>query len=211
MPTDKSAVPLFFVKQQAITKLELQAAVFGASLAKFIRRERRIDISSTHMWFDSTTALQWIQESAIRQQIFVTQRVAELLESTQACQWKYCLNPADDGTRGIPLSEFSNKSRLFTGSKFLCESECNWPKLQLNDANTDILKLNDRTGHMDEIAKTPVLVFQASPEKTVQSFIDYNRFSKWTRILRTTAYLMRALRIFKDKDYTPLTKTRQPN
>ena len=129
-------------------------------------------------------------------------RVAEILESTQASQWNHCprpLNPADDGTRGIPLSEFSNKSRWFTGPKFICEPERNWPKLQLNDANADTLQLNDQTGHMDEIARTPVLAIQASTEKTEQSFIDYSRFSKWTRILRTTAYVMRAARIFKDK------------
>ena len=52
---------------------------------------------------------------------------------------------------------------------------------------------------MDDIATTPVVAFQASTEKTVQSFIDYSRFSIWTRILRTTAYVMRAARIFKDK------------
>ena len=129
-------------------------------------------------------------------------RVAEILESTQASQWNHCpgtLNPADDGTRGIPLSEFSNKSRWFTGPKFICEPECNWPKLQLIDANTDTLQLNDQTGQMDEIATTPMLAFQASTEKTEQSFIDYSRFSKWTRILRTTVYVMRAAKIFKDK------------
>ena len=190
------------LKQHTITKLELQATVFGARLAKFIRREQRIDINSTLMWTDSTTALQWIQGSDKRQQIFVAQRVAEILESTQASQWNHCpgpLNPADDGTRGIPLSEFSNKSRWFTGPKFICEPECNWPKLQLNDANTDTLQLNDQTGHMNEIATTPVLAFQASTEKTEQSFIDYSRFSKWTRIIRTNAYMLCAARFFKDK------------
>ena len=151
------------------------------------------------MWTDSTTALQWIQGSAKRYEIFVAHRVAEILESTQASQWKHCpgpLSPADDGARGIPLSEFNNNSRWFTGPKFICEPECNWPKLELNDANTDTLQLNDRTGHMDELA---VLAFQASTEKIGQSFIDYSRFSKWTRILRTRAYVMRAARFFKDK------------
>ena len=183
------------LKQHTITKLELQATVFGARLAKFIRREQRIDINSTHMWTESTTALQWIQGSDKRQQIFVAQRVAEILESTQASQWNHCpgpLNPTDDGTRGIPLSEFSNKSIWFTGPKFICEPECNWPKLQLNDANTDTLQLNDQTGHMNEIATTPV-------SKTEQSFIDYSRFSKWTRIIRTNAYVLCAARFFKDK------------
>ncbi|XP_063727411.1 uncharacterized protein LOC134854961 [Symsagittifera roscoffensis] len=52
---------------------------------------------------------------------------------------------------------------------------------------------------MDEIATAPVQAFQASTVKTEQSFIDYSRFSKWTRILRTTAYVMRAARTFEDK------------
>ena len=150
MPRTARLAPL---KQHTITKLDLQTAVFGARLAKFIRKEQRIDISYTHMWTDSKTALQWIQGSAKLQQIFVAHRVAETLESTQASQWKHCaepLNPADDGTHRIPLSKISNKSIWFTGTKFLSEPECNWPELQLNDANTDTLLLNDRIGYMDE-------------------------------------------------------------
>ena len=46
------------LKQHTVTKLDLQTAVFGARLAKFIRKEQRIDISYTHMWTDSKTALQ---------------------------------------------------------------------------------------------------------------------------------------------------------
>ena len=102
------------LKQHTITQMEFQAAIFGARLAKFIRREQRIDISSTHMWTDSTTAP----------------------------QWNHCpgpLNPGDDRTRGIPLSEFSNKSRWFTRPKLICEPKCNWPKLQLIVAKTDTL------------------------------------------------------------------------
>ena len=77
------------LKEHTKTKLEKQAAVFGTCLAKFIRREQRIHISSTNMWTDSTTALQWIQRSAKRQQISVAHRIAENLKSTQAGQWKH--------------------------------------------------------------------------------------------------------------------------
>ena len=45
-----------------------------------------------------------------------------------------------------------------------------------------------------------MLAFQASTETIVQSFIDYGRFSYWTRVVQTTAYVMRAVRIFKDKE-----------
>ena len=93
--------------------------------------------------------------------------------------------------------------------KFICEPECNWPKLQLIDANTDTLQLNDQTGQMDEIATNPMLAFQASTEKTQQSFIDYSRFSKWTTVLRKTACVPPGF--LKIKDYSPATKARPPN
>ena len=53
------------VKQHTKTKLELEDGIFRARLKNFIRRKQRVDdISSTHMWPDSTTALQWLQGSA---------------------------------------------------------------------------------------------------------------------------------------------------
>ena len=53
------------LKQHPITKFEMKAAVFGARHAKFIRKEQRIDISSTHMWTDSTAALQWLNDNKL--------------------------------------------------------------------------------------------------------------------------------------------------
>ena len=72
------------LKQQTITKLELQAALFGARLAKFITREQRLPITSTHLWTDSSTVLQWIYGSEKKQPIFIANRVAEILELTEA-------------------------------------------------------------------------------------------------------------------------------
>ena len=46
------------IKQQTITKLELQAALLGSRISKFICREHRITLSRTLFWTDSSTVLQ---------------------------------------------------------------------------------------------------------------------------------------------------------
>ena len=118
------------LQQHTITKLELQAALLGSRLAKFIQREQRLTINAIHLWTDSTTVLQWIDGSHQRQQVFVANRVAEILENTQAHQWNHCpgeWNPADDGTRGIPFRDFHYSTRWFQGPEFLKKPASDWP------------------------------------------------------------------------------------
>ena len=75
-------------------------------LASFIKQQQRFSVNRTYLGIDSSSVLQWIRGSDKRQQVFVANRVAEILELTQSTQWKHCpgyLNPVDDGTRGIPF------------------------------------------------------------------------------------------------------------
>ena len=51
------------LKQHTITKLELQAALIGSRLCKFIKKEQTLFIADTVLWTDSTTVLQWIRGS----------------------------------------------------------------------------------------------------------------------------------------------------
>ncbi|XP_063713744.1 uncharacterized protein LOC134841642 [Symsagittifera roscoffensis] len=91
------------LKQHAITKLELQAALIGSRLVKFIKTHSSKFIKTpAYLFTDSSTVLQRIHGPDKRQQIFVANRVGEILDLPLASQWKYCpgnLNPADDGTR----------------------------------------------------------------------------------------------------------------
>ena len=102
------------------------------------------------MWTDSSTTLQWIRNSEQRQQIFVAHRVSEILENTQAAQWRHCpgeINPADDGTRGIPFADFRINCRWFTGPSFLLQPKENWPQqFQPASNTTDIGPTWDRHG-----------------------------------------------------------------
>ena len=65
-------------------------------------------ISSCCFWSDSTTVLQWIHSDHRKQQVFVANRVAEILDTTDVSQWKHVSginNPADIATRAINIEE----------------------------------------------------------------------------------------------------------
>ena len=85
----------------SIPSLELQAAVMAVRLKKQIVKEHETKIHSCNFWTDSTTVLQWIYSSHRNQQVFVENRVAEILDTTHVSQWNHVSginNPADIGT-----------------------------------------------------------------------------------------------------------------
>ena len=101
----------------------------GSRLAKFIQREQRLTINAIHLWTDSTTLTMdlWISSTSTS---FVANRVAEILENTQAHHCNHCpgeWNPADDGTRGIPFRDFHYSTRWFQGPEFLKKPASDWP------------------------------------------------------------------------------------
>ena len=96
------------MKALTIPKLELQASLLAARLRKEIENALMVRIDNSFMWTDSTTVLQWLH-SLEKEPVFVTNRVAEILELTIVDEWNYvksCDNPADAGTRG--LSQFAS-------------------------------------------------------------------------------------------------------
>ena len=92
----------------SIPRLELQAAVMAVRLKEQIVKEHEMKINSCSFWSDSTTILQWIHSSHRKQQVFMANRVAEILDTTDVSQWKHVSginNPADIGTRAINIEE----------------------------------------------------------------------------------------------------------
>ena len=82
-------------------------------------------IHSCSFWSDSTTVLQWIHSSHRKQQVFVANPVAEILDTTHVSQWKPVSginNPADIGTRAIKIEELK-RSEWLTGPACLKRPE----------------------------------------------------------------------------------------
>ena len=121
----------------------------------------------------------WLQK---RQQILFANRVAEILDNTHVRQWRHCpgeLNPADDGTRGLMLKDFSSECKWFSGPQFLQQPEHRWP-LDHSFSGVEEVKMQG-----------------AQSSSPLEPIFDFETFSDWTKLVRVTATVLRTVRIFK--------------
>ena len=168
------------IKRMTIPNLELQAAVYGAQLAQFIKEEQDIEYSDCVFWSDSTTVLYWLRTPEMRHRIFVANRIAKILDVSFAFDWKYVsstANPADDGTRGYSVEQMTSKSRWISGPSFLSQKRSEWPKQEIL------------------LAQQVKVVSFSSVNSTVSNIVDAARFSSWNKIIRVTAVCI----LFADK------------
>ena len=150
-----------------IPRPELQAAVKAVRLKEQIVKEHEMKINSCSFWSDSTTVLQWIQSSHRKHQVFVANRVAEILDTNDVSQWKHVSiinNPADIGTRAINIEELK-RSEWLTGPAWLKQPENEWPK-QVN-----LIFASD-----EENIPSSVFMIQAEEKKAV---IQWERFGNF--------------------------------
>ena len=118
------------MRHPSIPRLEMQAAVMAVRLKDQIVKEHEMKINNCSFWSDSITVLQWIHSSHRKQQVFVANQVAGILDTTAVSQWKHVsgiINPADIGNRAIKIEELKRSERL-TGLAWLKRPECEWPE-----------------------------------------------------------------------------------
>lgn len=168
-------------RQQTIPRLELQAAVLGIRLAKLIQHEHSLLFNYVQYWSDSQTVLQWIRSENKKFTVFVAHRIAEILENSQAEQWKWVpgkLNPADEGTKWNGKPNLSPDSKWLNGPNFLTRPKEEWPQ-ETNELPIQPLE--------EEIVR--VQVHQEIPEAF--SVIDARRFSSWEKTVRTVGWIIK--------------------
>ena len=166
------------MRHLSIPRLELQAAVMAVRLKEQIVKEHEMKINSCSFWSDSTTVLQWIHSSHRKQQVFVANRVAEILDTTDVSRVSGINNPADIGTRAINIEELK-RSEWLTGPAWLKQPENEWPE-QVN-----LIFASD-----EENMPSSVFMIQAEEKKAV---IQWEQFSNFNRLVNTVAYVQRAL------------------
>lgn len=168
--------PLKFL---SIPRLELQAAVLGARLADCIAKSHRMKISRRVFWTDSRDVVCWLRSDHRRYSQFVAFRVSELLDTTQASEWRWLptkKNVADEGTKWQRLPDFQPSGRWFRGPDFLWQSVHQWP------------------GDSGDLGATVEEIRPSILHHTVgvgDTLVDFERFSKWKRLLRSVGYVHR--------------------
>ena len=98
------------IRNMTVTKLEMQAAVFGVRLRELILEEHDIEVDRILHWTDSTTVL---HASNNKQSVLVPNRVAEILENSPKDQWRHVggKNNPDIGTRRMTVEALKKRVR----------------------------------------------------------------------------------------------------
>ncbi|XP_062698846.1 uncharacterized protein LOC134284222 [Aedes albopictus] len=166
--------PLKFL---SIPRSELQASIVGVRLANSVTQSLSTTITGRYFWTDSKDVLCWLNSDHRRYSQFVAFRVSEILESTDAKEWRWVptkQNVADEGTKWARRPGLSSSSRWFRGPEFLRTSEAEWPVV-LRYGTTD----TELRAHL--LTHVPM----------VKSIITPQNFSKWTTMVRCTAFVFR--------------------
>ena len=169
--------PVAPIRHMTIQNLELQAAGYGIRLRKQMLNEHDVRIEKIYHWTSSTTVLQWLQAAHKKQQVFVANRAAEILENSSMDQWRHVKgveNPADIGTREMSI-EGLKESVWLNRPAWLQADEENWPKLwcQVNEVE----------------AKQAIST--VATENKINQLFDWRRYSSSNRIRNFIAYCMR--------------------
>ena len=176
------------MKALTIPKLKLQASLLAARLRKEIENALTVRVDNTFMWTDSTTVLQWLH-SLKKQSVFVTNRVAEILELTTVDEWNYVKssdNPADAGTRGLSANPLLDSPWLKSPS-FLRTHD--WPLKPLKHVEIKLKPKKSDFPNSDEETSEFLTAFSATVIGIATVF-DWQKYSSYENFLCVVAYIL---------------------
>ncbi|XP_064646576.1 uncharacterized protein LOC135499627 [Lineus longissimus] len=171
----------------SIPRLELMAAVLGVRLARIIAKMLEISIGEHRFWTDSTDVLYWIRGQSRRYKQFVANRVSEIHELTSPQQWCHIpgkLNPADDPSRGVKMTEMTDDKRLCRGPDFLWKGEEEWPRQVMESLDVSGATVSE-VAMGEEKKEANCAVAQVSTP-----VLPAASFSSWTRYRRMVAWML---------------------
>ena len=187
------------IKQQTIPRLELLGATILARLVESISSSLMPTLGKLEKfyWVDSSAVLCWVKNNKLWKQ-FVQHRIQEIRRSSSKDAWRFCpgsKNPADLPSRGASGTDLKSNEAWWKGPEFLQRPEEEWPN-DLACENTDPIAMAEVTKHKTDIVHS--LANQAKPlNSDISTVIDCARFSTKTRLLRTTAYVLRFVKVLR--------------
>lgn len=163
----------------SVPRLELQAAVLGTRLAKFVQENisEQHKIIRRYFWSDSETVMKWLHSDNKKYTQFVSCRIGEILENSNVHEWNWLSgsqNVADMATKMKMYSSY-NSREWFYGPSFLHGGSYPSQKLDSNDSHEE-LRPQYQVHHINH-----------------QDEAEY-RIEKWTKLRRTYAFVIRFIK-----------------
>lgn len=163
-----------------IPRLELNGALLLAQLVQKVAQSWEMSPKSFKLWTDSTIVLGWLNSQNIRLKAYVSNRVTQILDLSEATQWNHVKseeNPADICSRGLRPRQMQETVLWWNGPGWLSADNETWKNSSVQPQYEDELP-------------------EQRPIQLVLSTIDasrdlLNRYSDWRRLARAVAWLRR--------------------
>ncbi|KAK6114329.1 Integrase core domain family protein [Brugia pahangi] len=168
----------------SIPRLELLAILIGVRMVQFVLKQKELEDVITILWSDSQCALHWVHNSSRLLPTFIQNRVEEIRKAK--IHFRYIpseQNPADIATKGISPNKLKGYDLWWKGPKWLTENESKWPQWKYN-YNEDYQD-EEIVAHITE----PIIINKHF------GILDASRFSKWSRLIRTTGWVLKFIRL----------------
>ncbi|XP_072392243.1 uncharacterized protein [Diabrotica undecimpunctata] len=171
-------------KTITLPRLELMGALLASKLTTKvvdIIKDKLPSITSINMWSDSEIVLAWLRSHHSRWNQFVANRVAQIQENSSHSHWRHVKskdNPADILSRGMMPTNILNSTLWFHGPQFL----------QTFDLNLSEYSPKFNSNKLPEERK--VVLHTRSAQFDFFVMLS-ERFSSFTKYVRTIAYVLR--------------------
>ncbi|XP_022171761.1 uncharacterized protein LOC111034731 [Myzus persicae] len=169
----------------SIPRLELCGALLLAQTLHHVQSvlSTEVSISRLRAWSDSSVVLSWLTADPKQFKIFVTNRVAKILQLLPDCVWNYVSthdNPADPASRGLMPKLMLSSSIYWDGPEFVRLPEDQWPPSKF----TPLV-----SSQLPETRPNVVSMLVANAHPSSLDFIG--KFSSLGKMLRVLSYVTR--------------------
>ena len=170
-----------------IPKLELQAAVIATRLKETILQRLQIPDGCIYLLSDSKTVLKYINNEHRRFPTFVMHRVNEIRLNSPKDSWRFVpglKNPADHCTRYTNFSDLQSLTNWLNGPEFLHQPSFDYDSFTDNQFDES----NDENDEETDVSTSATAILTSG---TTSNVVDWKRFSSFTRLIRTIAWILK--------------------
>ncbi|KAL3998738.1 Pao retrotransposon peptidase family protein [Acanthocheilonema viteae] len=177
------------IKGISIPRLELLSILIGVRAAQFVLKQLGMKENQVTLWSDSKCALHWIKNYSKLLPRFVQNRVEEIRKAKFAFRYIPSeQNPVDIATKGLSSNKLRNYNQWWKGPQWLGKKS-DWPQCEFK--------------HEEEFEEATIAkITKMTPdfERKIIKFIAVYRFSKWIRLLRTTVWALRFIKLTSKRE-----------
>jgi hypothetical protein len=178
-------------KPYSIARLELLGAFTATRIAEYVKKALKLGDIETFFFTDSLVTLFRIKRGPGSYQIWVANRLTDILSRSTAEQWRFTngsQNPSDFASRPTKASTLVKSQIWYFGPSYICLPNQFWPDQK---ALTSAQAADIEFEHAKEIKKLASSENKTHILLTKAQLTVFSRWEKWSQVVRLTAWIMR--------------------